>query len=64
MYKRLPKGICAAPELYQRTMSELFSNIKGVEIVMDDILIQATTAEDHDTIFVDVLKICGGGGET
>ena len=48
MYKRLPMGICAAPELYQLAMSELFSNIKGVEIVMDDILIHATTAEEHD----------------
>ena len=58
MYKRLPMRICAAPELYQRAMSELFSNIKGVEIVMDDILIHATTAEEHDKILVDVLKIC------
>ena len=58
MYKRLPMGICAAPELYQRAMSELFSNIKGVEIVMDDILIHTTTDEEHDKILIDVLKIC------
>ena len=45
MYKRLPMGICAAPELYKRAMSELFRNIKGVEIVMDDILI-------HDKILI------------
>ena len=58
MYKRLPIGSCAAPELYQRAMSELFSNIKGVDIVMDDILIYAPTAEEHDKILVDILKIC------
>ena len=57
MYTRLHMGICAAPELYQWAMSELFSNIKGVEIVMVDILIRAPTAEEHDKILVDVLKI-------
>ena len=46
-YKRLHMGICVAPELYQWVMSELFSNIKGVEIVMDDILIHAPTTEDY-----------------
>ena len=58
MYKRLPMGICAAPELYQRAMSGLFSNTNGVGIVMDYILIHAPTAEEHDKILVDVLKIC------
>ena len=48
MYKLLPMGIGAAPELYQRATSELFSNIKGVEIVMDDILIHTPTSEEHD----------------
>ena len=56
MYKRLPMGICAAPDLYQLAM--LFNNIQGVEIVMDDILIHAPTAEEHEKILVDVLKIC------
>ena len=46
-------GICAAPELYQRAMSELFSNTHDIEIVMDDILIHATTAEEHDKILVE-----------
>ena len=58
MYKRLPMGICAAPDLYQRAMSELFSNIKSVEIAMDDILIHAPTAGEHDKILVDILKKC------
>ena len=58
MYKRLSMGICAAPELYQRAMSVLFGNIKGVEIVMDDILIHAPIAEEHDKILVYILKIC------
>ena len=53
MYKRLSMGICAAPELYQRAMSELFSNIKGVEIVMDDVLIHSPTAEEHDKVLAD-----------
>ena len=40
-------------------MSELFSNSKGVDIVMDDILMHTPTAEEHDKILAGVLKICG-----
>ena len=58
MYKRLPMGITAAPELYQRAMSELFNGVEGVEIVMDDILIHATTQAKHDKILTQVLQIC------
>ena len=58
MYKRLPMGITAAPELYQRAMSELFNGVEGVEIVMDDILIHAATQAKHDKILTQVLQIC------
>ena len=58
MYKRLPMGITAAPELYQRAMSELFNGVEGVEIVMDDILIHAATRTMHDKILTHVLQIC------
>ena len=55
----IPVASSAAPELIQRAMSELFSNIKGVEIIIDNILSHAPTAKKHDTILVDVLQICG-----
>ncbi len=45
MYKRLPMGIKSAPEIYQRAMNDLFSDLEGVEIVMDDLLIHGPSLE-------------------
>ena len=38
---RLPYGVKTASEVYHRTMVELFEDIEGVEIYIDDILIHA-----------------------
>lgn len=57
-YKRLPMGISSAPEIYQRAMNELFSDIGGVEIVMDDILIHGPTIDAHNQILQQVLQRC------
>ena len=58
MYKRLPMGISAAPEIYQRAMHDMFAEIDGVEIVMDDILVHAPTTEIHDQRLERVLTRC------
>ena len=42
-FLRLPFGISSAPEVFHRTVSEIFSDIKGVEIYIDDLLIHAPT---------------------
>lgn len=55
---RLPMGICSAPEIYQRAMSDLFSDLEGVEIVMDDILIHGKTMAEHDKRLEAVLERC------
>lgn len=47
-YKRLPFGIKSAPEVFQRTMSHMFDDIQGVEIVMDDILVWGESLAEHD----------------
>ena len=57
-YLRLPMGISSAPEIYQRAMGEMFADIKGVEIIMDDILIHAPTLEVHNQRLDHVLKQC------
>lgn len=44
-YRRLPMGITSAPEIYQRAMNDMFGDIEGVEIIMDDILIHGPTIE-------------------
>lgn len=48
--------ISSAPEIYPRAMNELFSDISGVEIVMDDILIHGPTIEKHEKKLKQVYK--------
>ena len=57
-YLRLPMGVSSAPEIYQRAMSELFCDLEGVEIIMDDILIHAPTIELHNQRLEQVLQRC------
>ena len=55
---RLPYGVKTASEVYHRTMVELFEDIEGVEIYIDDILIHAPTNEEHNKILKQVLQKC------
>ena len=57
-YLRLPFGVSPAPEIYQRKMHEMFDDIEGVEIVMDDILVHARTDSEHDARLEQVLLRC------
>ena len=41
VYKKLPMGLASSPEIYQKAMIDLFGNIKGLEIVTDDLLVHA-----------------------
>ena len=49
MFKGLPFGISSAQDVFQAVMSEMFEDIEGVEVVVDDLLIWGTTEEEHDT---------------
>ena len=42
-FKRLPFGISSAQDVFQAVMSEMFKDIEGVEVVVDDLLIWAET---------------------
>ena len=57
-FERLPFGINVAPEMFQRIMNETFTDIDGVEVIMDDILIFAPNQEEHDKILEKVLQRC------
>ena len=46
-FMRLPFGIKSAPEVFHRTIVEMFHDIEGVETYIDDILIYAPTEEEH-----------------
>ena len=45
-YTRLPFGVSSAPAIFQSTMEQIFKNIRGVKIYLDDILIGGEN--DHD----------------
>lgn len=38
-YDRLAYGLCSAPEVFHRTMEQMFGDLEGVRVFMDDILV-------------------------
>lgn len=57
-FLRLPYGISSSPEIFCRTVSEIFEDIEGVECYVDDLLIHAPTEGEHDAILHKVLERC------
>ena len=55
-YKRLPMGITSAPEIFQRVYRDIFASVDGLEIIMDDFLIAATSLEEHNRILRQTLQ--------
>ncbi|XP_041469952.1 uncharacterized protein K02A2.6-like [Lytechinus variegatus] len=47
-YKVMPFGISSASEIWQRAMTDEFGQLKGVEIVADDILVWGKDEKEHD----------------
>ena len=47
-YHRLPMGISLAPEIYQRKMTELLTDLEGVICSMDDVLVYGKDDASHD----------------
>lgn len=47
-YLRMPFGICSAPEVFQKKVSQIFENIEGCEVIMDDILIWGNDEREHN----------------
>ena len=46
-YNRLPFGITSTPGIFQGVMEGLLSDIPGVLVYLDDILITGSTDTDH-----------------
>jgi hypothetical protein len=55
-FRRLPFGISSASEVFQRTMNQLFGDIEGCEIIVDDILICGRDEVEHDERLLKVLE--------
>ena len=55
-YTRMPFGIHSAQEVFHKRIDELFQDLDGVEIDIDDILVWGTTIEEHDERLEKVLQ--------
>ena len=54
-FTRMPFGLSSASEVFQKKNELAFQGIEGVHIMADDIIIAASTIEEHDGILHNVL---------
>ena len=57
-YLRMPQGLSISPEIYQAKQMEALENLKGVEVIADDILIHGETYEEHNENLKEFFKRC------
>ena len=55
-FNKLPFGVSCAPELFQHRMNRILEGMEGVVVLMDDVLVFASTKEEHDIRLSTVLK--------
>lgn len=63
-FTRLPYGLSCAPEVFHRVFSSLFSDLEGVEIYVDDIIVFGVDKAEHDERLDKVLKRAAETGVT
>lgn len=63
-FKKMPFGISAAPEFFQRQMSKILRGLEGVECMMDDILVHGKNEREHDNRLEKVMKRIEEAGMT
>ena len=56
MFKRLPFGLSSSQDIFQKVMSEMFEDIPGVEVIVDDILVWGEDEEQHNVRLTKVLE--------
>jgi hypothetical protein len=52
---RMPFGISSASEAFQKKNTQIFGDIPGVFIIVDDMIIASETEEEHDKILAEVM---------
>ena len=55
-FKRMPFGISSASEVMQKRNEKTFSDIPGVHIIADDIIVAANDDKEHDIIMHKLMK--------
>ena len=46
-YNRLPFGIASAPSIWQRAMDQILQGVRGVQCVLDDMIITGRDSKEH-----------------
>ena len=57
-FMRMPFGIVSAQEIFQRKAHETLEGLKGVEVLIDDILVYGRTKKERDTNLKALLERC------
>lgn len=57
-FKKVPYGILTATDEFQRVMDDIFGDLEGVFPYVDDIVVWASTAEEHKKRVEKVLSRC------
>ena len=55
-YQRLPFGVKSAPGIFQETMDNLTSGLKGCAAYLDDVIVTGTTLEEHNMNVFELFK--------
>ena len=61
-FRRLPFGITSAPEMFQKTITNLLKDQRGVAAIQDDIIVDGKTVAEHDASLQRVLKTIAESG--
>ncbi|KAI5720179.1 hypothetical protein M8J77_003057 [Diaphorina citri] len=55
-FKKAPFGLASIPEVFGKKVSQIFSDIEGVEVYFDDIIVAGYDDEEHDELLRKVLE--------
>ena len=57
-------GISCAPEMYQKVLHQVLQEFDGAHNILDDVTVHATTEEEHDRRFENVVRVLSSRGLT
>ena len=63
-YKLLMFGISCAPEMYHKVIRQVLQDCEGAHNIIDDVIVHATTEEEHDHRFENVVRVLSSKGLT
>ena len=63
-YKPLMFGISCAPEMYQKVIRQVLQDCEGAHNILDDVIVHATTEEEHDHRYENVVRVLSSKGLT